>query len=200
MLVAASFFILASVAAFMEFPFNIAALGLSTVIVIILLIQNIPKLVKWCSIPKLSAHMITYPHSTIKQDGVSQSDTEVWYDSELQVQAGTRPVITFAIKPKWTYEIKVIEILGHSKSKITSERLFSNQLRYWQEKEYVDVHGDYKVPANIVMRKGDITEPLILDVRIEPPLQKGERRKLTMRVSTKESEKLFVKEFFIEAQ
>jgi len=51
----------------------------------------------------------------------------------------------------------------------------------------------------MIVRRGDVTDPLILNVRLEPAFMAEEERKLSVRISTSESRKLLVKEFLIKA-
>lgn len=108
------------------------------------------------------------------------------------------PQITILIKPKWKYDVKIIEVIGYSQSKITRLDHFAKK-RFWLENEYTDVHGDYKVFPNFTIRKGDITEPLVLDLKIEPAFNQGEERKIAVRISVNESRKLLHKEFSVKS-
>ena len=92
----------------------------------------------------------------------------------------------------------MIEAVGHSKSTITRVDLFAKK-RHWLEKDYTDIEGNYKVSPDLTIRKGHTTDPLVIDLQIDPPLEKGEQRKMTIRVSTEESRKMLHKEFLIKA-
>ena len=95
--------------------------------------------------------------------------------------------------------MQTIEVIGgYSKSRITRIDLFA-QKRFWLEKQYTDTHGDYKVFTDLTIRKGDITDPLVLDLKIEPLFNRGEERKIVVKISVNESRKPLSKEFFVKA-
>jgi len=153
----------------MDLPWNVIGVISSLIVLTILLALNVPKLVKYLLSPRIDVFLHTYPKDLVKQEGVLQFSDERQYKEELRVLPNSSPEIAMAISPKWSYEIKIIEVLGHLKSKITPAYLFAK----------------------------DISDPTLIDVKIEPPIKDGEERKLTLRISTRESRKLFVKELRI---
>jgi len=170
---------------------------LSTIILLLLFVPAVIRFLKWFLPPRLDVRWVCYGLKQVKLSGVVQSEGERWLD-EVEVIPGEPIEIGIGIRPKWRYEPVIIEVLGHG-SKIQRANLFVKGIRPW-EKPYPspDVHGDYKVVCDgLVLRKGDISDPTLIDVKIEP-LSLGERRrKVTVRISTKESRKLFVKDLWL---
>jgi len=190
----ATFFILLAVGTSVEFPWNVVAVILSSIIVGMLLIQNVPKFVKSYSAPRLDVYLFTYGSGRGEQKGVFQKDVQVRYDKKLSVLANSEIQIAIGIKPKWSYQINYIEIHGGGKSQIRLVEIFAKK-RWWQEKGYIDMDGAYKFAPDISLRKKDITDPTIIDISITPPLKDGEKRQITIRISTKESRMPFTKDF-----
>jgi hypothetical protein len=183
----------------MEFPWSAIGAIFAAITLAVLLGYNIPKFVKQFSIPKINIDLFIYPEKTCKQKGVPQSDKPQIFDKEIEVLPNISPQFLVRINPKWKYTVSVIEVIGWSKSTIKRINLFSTQKRFWLEKEFTEIEGNYKVFPNITIRKGHTTDPLLLDLQIDPPFEKGEQRKMTVRVSTEESRKQLEKDFLIKA-
>ncbi|HEY4673518.1 MAG TPA: hypothetical protein VIH03_05070, partial [Nitrososphaerales archaeon] len=190
----ATFFILIAVGTSVEFPWNVVVVILSSIIVSVLLIQNIPKFFKYMWAPCLDVFLYTYKKGGAEQKGMFQKDVGVPYNKEIRALVNSEIQITIAVKPKWSYHINTIEIHGASNSQIDRADIFASD-RYWQAKGYTDMDGAYKFSPDLSIRKGDITDPLMIDANIKPQLKLDERRTITIRISTKESRKLFKKDF-----
>ena len=60
-------------------------------------------------------------------------------------------------------------------------------------------YGDYKIVLHdFVIRKGGISDPTMVDVEITP-IQKGDKKKISVRIETEESRTLFLKDLWISA-
>jgi hypothetical protein len=182
----------------MEFPWSAVGVLLSIITVIILLSTKIPEFLKSILKPKIDIDLYVYPEQRCKQQGVIQSGKGKVFDKEIEVIPKVSPQFFVRIKPQWKYKITTIEVVGFSKSRITRVDLFAEK-RFWLEKEYTEIEGNYKVFADITVRKGHTTDPLILDIQIDQSFEKGEQRKIEVRVSTEESRKQLSKEFLVKA-
>lgn len=183
----------------MEFPWDYVALSFSAITLVALLGYNTPKFIKAFSPPKIDIDLYIYPEKHGKQQGVIQVCEGKICEKEIEVLPNVSPQIVVRIKPEWKYKVTMIEAIGsigHFKSVITRVDHFAKK-RHWLEKEYTDVEGNYKVSPDITIRKGHTTDPLVLDLQIDPPLKNGEQRRIKIRVSTEESRKMLEKEFII---
>jgi hypothetical protein len=182
----------------MEFPWSAVGVIFGAVTLAVLLGYNVPKFVKTFSAPKIDVDLYVYPEKICKQQGVIQNNKGSIFDEEIEVIPKVSPQFFIRIKPRWKYKINTIEVVGYSKSRITRVNLFAEK-RFWLEKEYTDTEGNYKVFADLIIRKGHTTDPLLLDIQLDPPFEKGEQRKIEVRVSTDESRKPMLKKFLVKA-
>jgi hypothetical protein len=182
----------------MEFTWDIVGVISSLAVLATSLGFYLPKFVKYILTPRINVYLFTYPSNKAIQHGVKQSEEERKYYKEMPVSPNSKIEVGISLAPKWKYEVKIIEVLGHDKSKISLAEIFAKD-RFWLEKQYEDIHGNCKIFPNLVVRKGDITDPTWIDIRLEPPFKKGEERKLSVKISTNESRKLLVNEFLIKA-
>jgi hypothetical protein len=182
----------------MEFPWSAVGVLFSLITLVVLLGYNIPKFIKYVYAPKITVLLYIYSKNQIIQEGVIQRVEDQTFEKEIQVLPNTCPQVTVLIKPRWKYEVKIIEVVGYAQSKITRLDHFAKK-RFWLENEYTDVHGDYKVFPNLTIRKDPIIDPLVLDLKIEPAFNQGEERRIVVRISVNESRKLLQKEFLIKA-
>jgi hypothetical protein len=153
---------------------------------------------KYVCAPKITVLLYVYPQKHGAQQGVIQHVEPKIYDKQIEVLPNISPQLTMLIRPHWKYKVDSIEVVGHSQSTITRIDHFAKN-RFWLKKEYPDVEGNYKVFPEITIRKGDTTDPLLLDLQLDPPFNKGEERKITIRISVSESRKMLRKEFLVKA-
>ena len=183
---------------FMEFPWATIGVILSGVTLSVLLSYNIPKLVKYVCAPKITISLYVYSQKDGTQQGVIQNSEHKIYNKQIEVLPNISPQLAILIKPHWKYTVDSIEVVGHSKSRITRIDHFAEN-RFWLEKGYSDVGGNYKVFPEITIRKSGTSDALILDLQIVPPFSKGEERKITVNISVNESRKPLSKDFLVRA-
>lgn len=179
----------------MPTPLELAGVIISLVVLVVILITAVPKFIKHFFTPRLDLSLFTYAKERATQKGVFQGNTQVRFDRELRVLPNSDIQLAFSLRPIWSYHVTTVEIHGGGKSRITRENIFADKQRFWQEKEYTDMDGAYKFSPEIILRKKHISDPTIIDVGVEPKFNKGEERTITVRISTKESSKLFTKHF-----
>lgn len=189
---------LSIILSFMEYPWDMVAALIAAATLVVLSGYEIPKFVKNVLPPKIRVLLSIYGKGAGKQEGVIQKEDEQHFEKEIQVLPDSCPEVTLLVYPEWKYELKVIEVIGSSSSKITRLNHFAPK-RFWLENEYTDVYGNYKVFPNLMIRKGDVPDPLVLDLKIEPEFSRGEVRNITVRISVNESRKILQKEFLIKA-
>jgi hypothetical protein len=182
----------------MEFPWTAVGVILASVTLAVLLGNTVPKFVKYVFTPRIKLDLYIYPEKHGKQQGVTQQAKGIICEDEIEVLPEVSPQLAIRIKPEWKYKITMIEVIGYSKSTITRVDIFAKK-RFWLEKDFTDVEGNYKVAPDIVIRKGHTTDPLVLDVQLDPPFEKGEQRKIAIRISTEESRKRLQKDFLVKA-
>ena len=164
----------------------------------VLLSTNIPKFIKYLYAPRIDLFLYTYPKAQCEQKGAIQQAEGKTFDKEIQVKPNVSPHITLLVKTRWRYHLDVIEVCGHHISTIHRIDHFAKN-RFWLEKEYTDIDGNYKVSPNLTTKNSHIMNPLILDLQLVPDFKEGEERKITVRVDVTESRKTLVKDFFIKA-
>jgi hypothetical protein len=179
----------------MEFPWTAVGVVLAATTLSILLIQNIPKLVKNVISPRMVISLYVYPKKYGEQSAAIQKEEQQILENEVRINPEVSPEISVLLKPKWKYTIDRIEALGYGISKIHSIDLFAQE-RFWLENEYSDIEGNYKACPHFAIAK---TDSMILDYRLSPPFKKGEERKFTVKIRTAESRKEKVKDFLIKA-
>jgi len=182
----------------MEFPWTPIGVIMGLVTLIALLGNTIPRILKSFLTPRINIDLFVYAEKRCKQQGVLQSDEDRIFDKEIEVLSNISPQFFVRIMPKWKYKVTTIEVVGYSKSRITRVDLFAEK-RFWLEKEYTEIEGNYKVFADMTIRKGHTTDPLLLDLQLDPAFQKGEQRKIGVRISTEESRKQLQKDFLVKA-
>ena len=180
-------------------PFNGAVGEGSSLVLILIVIAAItgiisvaglfPRFIKWLIAPRIEIDFAEYCKGKINRSG-----------KEITVPSGAAVEVGIRIRPKWSYRPYIIEVLGHEQSRVTRAEIFvKGGLRPW-EKPYPapDIHGDYKLfTEGLSLKRGGVSDPTIVDVKIEPPLKSGERRNITLRIETEESRKLFVEDLWI---
>lgn len=160
---------------------------LGGVVAFLLLIRPTINAIKWLIPPRLDADFAEYTKG-YKQD----NPCEIHVTPDKPIKAGIR------ILPKWTYRLRIIEVLGHG-LRVTRTRIFAKRPRAWTRDAYTDIHGDYKISLyDFVIRRGGVSDPTIVDVKITP-IRKGERKKISLRIETEESRTLFIKDLWMSA-
>jgi hypothetical protein len=118
--------------------------------------------------------------------------------NEIRVIPNMKPQPTLRIKPKWSYQLKIVEILGHDQFDIHYvERFAKAGSRPWVRGWYTDKHGALKVLVDLTAARGKITDPLIIDFSVNWKFKQGEKKTITARIETAESRKLFVKDLWL---
>jgi len=160
---------------------------LSMMIAIVLLIRPIVNAIKWLIPPRLDVTFSEY-----SEGGPKTNPKELKVTPNKPIKAEIR------IIPKWSYKLRIIEVLGNG-LRIRKTEIFGKKPRPWMKDSYTDREGNYKIPLNnfVIMKEG-ISAPTLVDIKIDS-IREGEKRNITIRIETEESRKLFNKNLLIYA-
>ena len=159
----------------------------TALVAILLLIKPIVNSVKWLLPPRLDVTFSEYSEGGPKTN-----------PKELKVTPNKPIKAEIKIIPKWSYKLRIIEVLGNG-LRIRKTEIFGKKPRPWMKDAYPDREGNYKIPLdNFVIMKRGISDPTLVDIKIDS-IREGERRNITVRIETEESRKLFNKNLLIYA-
>lgn len=172
---------------------------LSVIFAFFLLIRPTVNAVKWILPPRLNVQF-AYPAKP-SECVVEFLDKEGERD-KIVAHAEKELRVGISIRADWEYTPRLIDIRGDEKTTIERNQIFVEGTRPW-EKPYPgpDIHGDFKVMTVGYVLKSETTEtPMLIDIHISPPLEKGEERKVKVEITTEESRKSFIKDLWIEGR
>jgi len=117
------------------------------------------------------------------------------------------PLLGIIIRPKdlslinkWNfcYNMDVVEVITRKQFVAEYEEIFAKiGVRPWIKGSYTDIHGDLKVFTDITLTKKKTSDPTIIGFKLNYKFKDNESKKITIRVSTKDSKKLFEKDFYL---